>query len=78
LAKSGSTYRFLITHGHPPVIGRAVWVYDPTGKWDPCVLFASDPIATPQQVIEWFVMRWNVKVTFEEIRAHLGFETQRQ
>ena len=31
-----------------------------------------------QQIIEWFVQRWNIEVTFEEIRAHLGFETQRQ
>jgi hypothetical protein len=42
------------------------------------VLFATDPHATPQQVIEWFVLRWNLEVTFEEVRAHLGFETQRQ
>ena len=31
-----------------------------------------------QQIIEWFVLRWNIEVTFEEVRAHLGFETQRQ
>jgi hypothetical protein len=30
------------------------------------------------QVLEWFVMRWQVEVTFEEARAHLGMETQRQ
>jgi hypothetical protein len=42
------------------------------------VLFATDPTLTAQEVIEFFVMRWNVEVTFEEVRAHLGFETQRQ
>ena len=24
------------------------------------------------------MLRWNIEVTFEELRAHLGFETQRQ
>lgn len=66
------------TYGKPGLKGRAVWLYDPTGKWEPCVLFASDPTATAQQVIEWVTMRWNVEVTYEEVRAHLGFETQRQ
>lgn len=26
----------------------------------------------------WFVRRWQVEVTFQEARAHLGVETQRQ
>jgi hypothetical protein len=29
-------------------------------------------------VREWFVQRWQLEVTFEEARAHLGIETQRQ
>ena len=29
-------------------------------------------------MVEWFVMRWQLEVTFEEARAHLGIETQRQ
>ena len=33
---------------------------------------------TPEQIISWFVSRWNIEVMFAEIRAHLGFETQRQ
>jgi hypothetical protein len=28
--------------------------------------------------VHWFVLRWNIEVTFEEARAHLGVETQRQ
>ena len=31
-----------------------------------------------KQIIEWYVLRWNVEVTFEESRRHLGVETQRQ
>jgi hypothetical protein len=30
------------------------------------------------QVIRWFVQRWQVEVTFREVRDHLGVETQRQ
>ena len=32
----------------------------------------------PAQIVEWFVRRWTMEVTFEEARAHLGIETQRQ
>jgi hypothetical protein len=28
--------------------------------------------------VAWCVSRWNIEVTFEEVRAHLGLETQRQ
>jgi hypothetical protein len=30
------------------------------------------------EILPWVVMRWSLEVTFEEARAHLGFETQRQ
>jgi hypothetical protein len=29
-------------------------------------------------MLVWFVRRWTMEVTFEEARAHLGMETQRQ
>lgn len=31
-----------------------------------------------REMLGWFVRRWAVEVTFEEARAHLGMETQRQ
>jgi hypothetical protein len=37
----------------------------------------SETNATAAEIVERFVSRWNIEVTFEEIRAHLGFETQR-
>jgi hypothetical protein len=37
----------------------------------------EDSTVTPEQIIEGYVSRWNIEVTFEEIRAHLGLETQR-
>jgi hypothetical protein len=45
--------------------------------FEPCPLLCADPEAAAAQIVEWFVMRWNIEVTFEEIRAQLGFETQR-
>lgn len=66
------------TCGMPPLEGRWVVVRDPQGKLEPCILFATDPQATPQQIIAWYVARWSQETTFQEVRTHLGFETQRQ
>ena len=38
----------------------------------------TDQDAEALQIVEWFVLRWTVEVTFHEVRAHLGVETQRQ
>lgn len=37
----------------------------------------TDTAITPEQIIGWYVGRWNIEVPFEEMRAHLGLETQR-
>jgi len=39
---------------------------------------ATDLNAGPRDILAWFVSRWQVEVTFEEVRTHLGVETQRQ
>jgi hypothetical protein len=41
-------------------------------------LFTTDSTMAPARVIELFVWRWSLEVTFEEVRRHLGVETQRQ
>jgi hypothetical protein len=38
----------------------------------------TDLEADPKKILSWFVMRWQLEVTFQEMRRHLGFETQRQ
>ena len=38
----------------------------------------TDTTVEAAQIIEWFVLRWQLEVTFQEVRAHLGVETQRQ
>ncbi len=41
-------------------------------------LLCADQAATPAQILGWFVQRWQVEVTLEEVRRHLGVEPQRQ
>jgi len=62
----------------PPVALRDVLVADPEGKLHMAAFFWTDLEATPMQILPWIVRRWSVEVTFEEGRAHLGLETQRQ
>jgi hypothetical protein len=62
----------------PPVAIRFVMVCDPAGKLRMEAFFCTDLEATPVAILHWVVMRWSVEVTFEEARAHLGLETQRQ
>lgn len=64
--------------GLPPVPLRWVLIRDPDGRFDTQALLCTDPDAAPEQVLAWFVQRWQLEVTFEEARRHLGVETQRQ
>jgi hypothetical protein len=57
---------------------RWVLVICPDNSFKPTAFFCSDLSIPPELIITWFVARWNLEVTFEEIRAFLGFETQRQ
>jgi hypothetical protein len=66
-------------HSGLPVIPiRWVLIRDPLGKFEPQALLSTNQSTTAQQIVEWFVLRWQLEVTFEEARAHLGVETQRQ
>ena len=64
--------------GKPPVPIRWVLVRDPRGEFDTQALLCTDPAVAPAQILEWFVLRWQLEVTFQAARAHLGVETQRQ
>jgi hypothetical protein len=55
-----------------------VLIRDPEGKYEPLALLCTDQNAAAVQIVEGFVLRWTVEVTFHEVRAHLGVETQRQ
>ena len=64
--------------GMPAVPIRWVLIRDPNGKFETKALLCTDQSADPTQILQWFVRRWRVEVTFQEVRAHLGVETQRQ
>jgi hypothetical protein len=64
--------------GVPPVPIRWLLVRDPKGELEPQAFLATDLNANPRDILAWFVSRWQVEVTFAEVRAHLGVETQRQ
>ena len=64
--------------GLPTVPIRWVLVRDPAGRFVTQALLCTDLTADPAQILAWFVLRWQVEVTFEEVRRHLGVETQRQ
>ena len=64
--------------GKPPVPLRWVLVRDPQGEFATQALLCTDLAVDPAQILEWFVLRWQLEVTFQEVRAHLGVETQRQ
>jgi DDE superfamily endonuclease len=57
---------------------RWVLLRDPQGEFKTQALLCTDLEADPEQIVSWFVMRWQLEVTFQEARRHLGFETQRQ
>jgi hypothetical protein len=57
---------------------RWVLVRDVAGEHDPQAFLCTDLEADALDVLRWFVRRWAVEVAFEEVRRHLGVETQRQ
>jgi hypothetical protein len=97
----GHTLRQLVTgtavwdvDGYPPLPLRWVLVIDPTGQQPPAPLFSTNLLLEADEIVELFVSRWSLEVTFadaiapreprralhqaEEAHAHLGFQSQRQ
>jgi len=64
--------------GQPPLPIRWVIVRDPKQIFKTQALLCTDLSVSAEQIIHWFVRRWQVEVTFHEVRTHLGVETQRQ
>lgn len=57
---------------------RWVLLKDPEGKLDPVLLACTDLSTSAVDIVRFFVRRWQLEVTFAEVRRHLGVETQRQ
>jgi hypothetical protein len=66
------------TAGWPPLAIRWVLVVDPEGRLPTQAFFSTDLTMPPARIVELFVLRWSIEVTFAETRRHLGVETQRQ
>jgi DDE superfamily endonuclease len=64
--------------GMDPLPIRWVLTRDPAGQLEPRAYFSTRPEDEPAAIPAEFVKRWPIEVTFEETRAHLGVETQRQ
>ena len=64
--------------GRPVLPLRWVLIRDPLGRFDAQALLCTQLGLVPLEVVQYFVQRWQVEVTFEEARRHLGMETQRQ
>lgn len=64
--------------GMPVVPLRWVLIRDPLGQFETQALLCTDVHVAPAFMLDCFVQRWQMEVTFEEARAHLGVETQRQ
>ncbi len=64
--------------GKAPVPIRWVLIRDPQGVYAPVALLCTDPLQSRANIATWFVQRWQLEVTFEAARRHLGLETQRQ
>src|SRR5215210_3422868 len=64
--------------GLPVVPIRWVLLRDPNRRFDPQALLCTDLAQEPLQILRWFAQRWQLEVTFREVRDHLGVETQRQ
>lgn len=50
----------------------------PDGRREPEAFLCTDIAASPRDVLDYYNRRWAVKTTYEEARAHLGMQTQRQ
>jgi hypothetical protein len=57
---------------------RWVFSHDIQGTHRDDYFYTTDPDLAPCQIISWFTARWPIETTFQEVRAHLGFETTRQ
>ncbi len=60
------------------VVVRPTPECDPKDQFRTTALLCTDLDVAPKQILIWYMMRWEVEVTFQEVREHLGVETQRQ
>ena len=57
---------------------RWLLIHDPLGELPTQALLSTNLARAPVVILRLFLDRWQIEMTFEEVRAHLGAETQRQ
>lgn len=62
----------------PTIELQWVLLKDPEGKLESRAIQCTDLNLSAMDIIDFFIRRWTVEVTFQEVRTHLGVETQRQ
>lgn len=72
---SGAGHWYKGGDGLVPV--RWVFVHDRQGTHRDEYFYSTDLTLRPEQIVTLYTARWSIEVTFEEVRAHLGFETPR-
>jgi len=65
-------------YGLPAVLIRYLLIRDVAGQFEPQALLSTDPSLEPELILAWFIRRWQMETTFQQVRTHLGVETQRQ
>jgi len=73
---SGTGHWYKAGEGLVPV--RWVFVHDVQGTHRYEYFYTTDTGLSPGQIASWFTSRWPIETTFQEVHAHLGFETPRQ
>ena len=73
---TGTGHWYKSGHGVVPV--RWVYVRDLQGTHRDEYFYTTDVALAPEEVISLYTRRWSLETTFQEVRAHLGFETTRQ
>jgi hypothetical protein len=73
---SGTCIWYNGSKGSVPI--RWVLVRDPLGQFEAQAFLSTDLSLTPQTIMEAFVRRWQMEVTFQEANEHLGLPGQRQ
>ena len=64
--------------GRPLIPVRWVFVRDLEGTHRDEYFYTTDTTLSAQEIVTAFTARWPIETTFQEMRAHLGFETPRQ
>lgn len=73
---SGIGHWYKAGQGLVPI--RWVFVHDLSGTHRDEYLYSTDLTLSPARIVSWFTARWPIETTFQEVRAHLGFESPRQ